>query len=232
MSLQGQQGNEKPRYRPQHRPHNLPSQLVWLRAALFSPSPQWSLCREAQSCCVATLAMFSHILSTTRSSRGLAQSIISCLAQVFLPVAQGSYMETTVNGGRLNPLVPWIQTVLQWHVLKWQNNTPDRSRSHYNKVVAKHSSASFLQQALVSPGFSAVLTRHQDILKWGTQLHASGQSPALSVSCSFTTPHPWSEFLLQKHTVTTACARTTAQSNHLENEQLKKALSCTNYKYP
>lgn len=31
----------------------------------------------------------------------------------FPPLAQGSYMETTVNGGRLNPLVPWIQTVLQ-----------------------------------------------------------------------------------------------------------------------
>lgn len=101
--------------------------------------------------------MFTHILSTICSSRGLAQSIIPCLAQVFLPVAQGSYMETIVNGGHLYPLVPWIQTVLRWHVLKWQNNTPDRSRSRYNKAVAQHSSTSFLQQPFVSQGFSAVL---------------------------------------------------------------------------
>lgn len=101
--------------------------------------------------------MFTHILSTIRSSWGLAQSIIPCLAQVFLPVAQGSYMETTVNGGHLYPLVPWIQTVLHWLVLKWQNNTPDRSRLRYNKAVAKHSSTSFLQQSFVSLGFSAVL---------------------------------------------------------------------------
>lgn len=100
--------------------------------------------------------MFTHILSTIRSSQGLAQSIISCLAQVFLPVAQGSYMETTVNGGHLYPLVPWIQTVLHWHMLEWQN-TPDRSRSRYNKAVAQHSSTSFLQQSFVSLGFSAVL---------------------------------------------------------------------------
>lgn len=101
--------------------------------------------------------MFTHILSTIRSSRGLTQSIIPCLAQVFLPVAQGSYMETTVNGGYLYPLVPWIQTVLHWHMLEWQNNTPDRSRSRYNKAVAQRSSTSVLQQSFVSLGFSAVL---------------------------------------------------------------------------
>lgn len=192
---------EKPRHSHQHQPHHLPSQLVWLRAALFSPSPQWSLCRETQSCFGARLAMFSHILSTTRSSRGLAQSIISCLAPVFLPVAQGSYMETTVNGGRLNPLMPWIQTVLQWHVLKWQNNTPDRSRSHYNKVAAKHSSAWFLQQSLVSLGFSAVLK--PDSRTFWSEAHssASGQSLAFSMSYSHYSAST-SEFLLQKHTVT------------------------------
>lgn len=82
--------------------------------------------------------MFTPILSTIRSSRGLTQSVLSCLAQVFLPVTEGSYMETTVNGGHLYSLVPGIQTVLHWHVLKWQNNTPDHSRSHYNKAVVKH----------------------------------------------------------------------------------------------
>lgn len=153
--LTGAAGEGKAQVRPS-TPAS-PSSLTAHVAQSSLVLPQWSLCREAQSCCVATLAMFSHILSTTRSSRGLAQSIISCLAQVFLPVAQGSYMETNVNGGHLNPLVPCIQTVLQWHVLKWQNNTPDHSRSHPNKVVAKHSSTSFLQQSLVSLGFSVVL---------------------------------------------------------------------------
>lgn len=38
LSSQGQQGKEKPRYGHQHQPHHLPSQLMWLRAALFFPS--------------------------------------------------------------------------------------------------------------------------------------------------------------------------------------------------
>lgn len=115
--------------------------------------------------------MFTHILSTIKSSRNLAQSILPCLALVFLPVARDSYMETTVNAGHLYPLVPWIQTVLHWHVLKWQNNTPDHSRSRYNKAVAKHSSTSFLQPSLVSLGFSAVLK--SDYRTFWSEAHSS-----------------------------------------------------------